>query len=453
MVGSLYSHNGRIAKINAVLRTVGFHPWPWQRAAIMRCEDNTQVGISVPRQNGKTEIELMLATISALRGDRVIIFTHNGDLMRDSIHRLTSVIGDMTSDGIIDNINEARNLNRIDFHSGGWILFKIRGSGIGVGLTADRLIFDESQKMSHDDIEDMLPLITTSHRRSAIMIGTPPNDDDIEKLGTETPFINQRRAGGDGWMEWGIGDYQPVHDPYTFEQACAANPAWQHIPNFRDVIAGEMATLEDRAFARQRLGAWTLPDTVAIHEPELTTSEIHNIMSVRGPALSTGLHAGLGIYPDSEHAYIVLSDGVSYEVVSEISVAGGDIGPLTDELVRLARRYTRVIIPGNMRGKAIGHALDSHGMQKKYELSDITATATSIADFCRKAHGGEIHVFNNELSAMALSSFWRGYDDRSQSTTVEAADPDARSAMLAIALAGGKNMVEAYKNARGFIIR
>lgn len=434
------------------LRALGLTPYPFQVDLLARADDVFMLGASVPRQNGKSEFEIMAAFITALRGGDVMVFAHNRDLTAALAHRFMAYARPMKDQGLVTRVTESVNINSCTFTSGGTVTFKIRGTSVGVGLTLDRIIFDEAQKMDSRTIEDVMPTTTRAKHPSIIMIGTPPTADDLKVFGTDTPFIKQRAKGGAGWVEYGIGDYHPDHAAFTLKDARESNPAWKKMPHFTDTVKREKATLSDRAYARQRLGAWVMPDTVEYHPPEMMSKDLASIMSSRGPAKDVGLFAGVGVYPDSSSAFLSFSDGVHYEIIGEVSVEGGDLSSLTSFILEKSRHFRSLVIPANGRGKALSGMLAARGLVKKISLSTTTETATRIQQLTRKMHAGEVRVFKNDSASLALGSFWKGFDPRAGAVTVEAMDPSARAAMLSLVLAFGEPPRDGVVGGRSFAV-
>lgn len=438
--------------IKNTLEKIGFTPRQYQIDAISRLFRVHTLGMSIPRQNGKTETAIMASVIAALRGDTVIYLLHNGDLVHAVAQRTSDYMQPLKTIGIVSDITVSVNRNEIIFGSGGKIIFKIRSSrGIGVGLTADLIICDEAQKMTPDELESVLPSTTTSPRRGLFLIGTPPTDDDLIQY-PNNPLLSHRTSfiGTDNWIEFGIGNYDPSHIP-TLTDAHKANPAWRDIPNFSELISQERATLTPEAYARQRLGAWVLPDMIQHHEPEFSIQEIKKVLSTRGPSKSIGLRAGIGIYPDSNNAYLCYSDGDTYEILPPIPIYNGDLSEIIDFISKQSRVWAVMKIPANSRGKALYNSQALSRYKKKISLSSMPETATSLGMLCRSIHDGNIKIFDNDIAAAALSSMWRGYDSRSASGTVEAADPDMKAAALSIVLATGVSISNARSKAISFV--
>lgn len=433
-----------------VLEAAGFTPDEWQLEILERAETEPVIGISIPRQNGKTELALMLLFITGMRGQRGAFFGHNGDVAREALRRAEAICQPLKASGIVKAVRVSSVSNYIEFQSGGMIFFKIRTPGAAVGMTLDRVVFDEAQKMSFQSYEDIVPVTTTSPDRSIVLMGTPPTDKDLE-LG-ETPFIHARKTlNSRAWVEYGIGDYQPEHESYTLSSIRSTNPAWRRIPSFTKMVQEQQATLSDEAFSRQRMGAWVLPGSPIFHTPELTTDEIHKILSVRGPQEGTRLKAAVGLYPDANEAYVTFNDGVYMEVVYSCSIDGGDLTELVDWLHSRQRRYSTLVLPANQRGKALKALLAQYGLASKCQLSDLPMTASSLGLWLRKMRDGTQKVYQNDAATKALSSFWVGYDARANAAMPSAGTPETRAAVLSLLLAVSQEKLgEARSQAMSF---
>lgn len=417
-----------------ILEAAGFTPDPWQLEILEKAETEPVIGISIPRQNGKTELALMLLMITGMRGQQGAFFGHNGDVAREAMRRASIVCQPLKEAGIVKAVRVSSVSNHIEFASGGRVSFRIRTSGAAVGLTLDRIVFDEAQKMSAQSYEDIVPVTTTSPDRSIVMMGTPPTDEDLQ-LG-ETPFIRARKQlPRTAWIEYGIGDYQPDHKPYSISQIRGVNPAWRRIPGFSQMVREQRATLSDEAFSRQRMGAWVLPDSPVYHTPELSTDEIHRVLSQRGPQNGVRLKAAVGIYPDSNSAFVVFCDGLCEEVVFECSIEGGDLTELVSWLKSRSRRYSQLVLPANARGKAVKSLLSQYGMQSKCQLSDMPMTASALGLWLRKLRDSTQKIYSNDAALKSISSFWVGYDARANAAIPAAGSPEQRAAVLGLILA------------------
>ena len=423
-----------------VLEAAGFTPDDWQLDILKRAESEPIIGISIPRQNGKTELALMLLMVTGMRGQRGAFFGHNGDVQREALRRAEAICKPLIAAGVVKSVRVSSVSNYVEFTSGGRIYFKIRTPGAAVGLTLDRIVFDEAQKMTNQSYEDIVPVTTTSPDRSIVMMGTPPTDEDL--MMGETPFIRARKTlSSRAWIEYGIGDYQPEHKPYTLNEIHAVNPAWRRIPSFTKMVNEQMATLSDEAFSRQRMGAWVLPDSPVFHTPELTTDEVNRALSVRGPQDGTRLKASVGIYPDSDVAYVTFNDGLYEEIVYSCSIEGGDLNELVEWLRSRTRRYSTLTIPANARGRAIKSVLTQYGLSGKIRMSDMPMTATSVGLWLRKVRDGTQKIFKNDDSTRAVSGFWIGYDAKANAAILAAGTPESRSAILSLVLAVSENRV------------
>ena len=424
-----------------VLEMIGFSPDDWQKEIVRKAESSTTLGVSIPRQNGKTECAIMLGLVSGLRGDTALFCGHAGDVVREAYRRACVACEPLVEAGVVRPIKKQAGILTIDFVSGGRFLFRIRSASMGVGLTVDRIIFDEAQKMTRQSFEDILPITTTSSRRSVILMGTPPTDEDLE-LGT-TPFIDLRRkrkgrkaTAEAAWVEWGIGDYEQGHTPWTLAITKRSNPAWKRIPNFSRLFKEEVAVLEDREFARQRLGAWVLPKETEAHDLIFTQDETKRALGVTSPQEGS-LWLGIGLIAASQEVALSASDGRSVEVITRLPLPDGSLAPLADWLEENGRwrRFRTIVVPATPRGKALkGIMSDRHVDLKSLKVSSVPETATAIDVFRSKVRNGALKIWKNDDAVFSLGSCWLGYDSRSQSAIIRADDPVMESIMISMIL-------------------
>lgn len=431
-------------ELTELLKMLGFTPDKWQIKICMAAEKLPEIGVSIPRQNGKTELALMLAAISGCRGENVLFTAHNGDATRAAERRMSAICKPLEDIGIVSKQRLSPGFEFIEFTSGGRISFRIRTAGAAVGMTLDRIIFDEAQKMSTSSFAEIIPTLTTSTNRSIIMLGTPPTDDDIANVGYDSVFAKKRndcmkRVGNPtnperGWFEYGIGTYSKNHSKFTLATAKKANPSSSRIPDFNGLIRREMATMDDEAYARQRLGAWVIPDNMTVHAPALKPEIVRSCLTNKG-TIESRFYAGIGVNPSCSIASVCFAVDGWCEIVKTIPIENGDVTELVKWVRDRSRMIRNITIPQNSRGKAIQQMLSERGIKNKLKSATMPITASKAMQFIRAVKSGTMHVFDSPESNIALSTSWLGFDDRSGSATIEAADPDVMASMLSIVLA------------------
>lgn len=433
----VYMTKKTVQSYKKLLEGAGFTPDDWQAEVVALAEKYPLVGVSIPRQNGKTEVALMLLMITGMRGQQGAFFAHNGDLSRAALRRMATVCKNLEGTGIVKKVSQSGASNFVEFSSGGYAFFRIRTPGAAVGLTLDRVIYDEAQKMDAESYEAISPVVTTSPNASTVMLGTPPTNDDLAI--PNAPFLDLRRRAKEipkqaAWIEYGIGDYRKKHTRWTLATAKAANPSWRRIKDFQALTEREYATLGEQAYARQRLGAWVLPEDVEQHDPYLKVSQVRRILTKNVIQDGHQLYASVGLLADAEEAFVAFSDGHETELVARIPMEGGSLGEVVRFLVEKSRRYRSLVIPATARGRALFQMLEEHHMQKKAKLSGMPQTATQIQLMRKKIENNDLKIYDSDWAYACLSSFWIGYDDRNKCQTIESADSTMASGVLAIAL-------------------
>lgn len=215
-----------------------------------------QVGISTPRQNGKTM--LIVARVLAgllLFDERVIIVSaHRQDTARETFFRLVQIIEDNPEiDELVDFIARSEMREFIRMKSGQEVRFKARSSGSGRGFSCDCLMLDEAQILGSAAWSAILPTMSARPNPQVWLLGTPPTESDDGEV-----FTRIRSAGIEGrasqvaYLEWSAS---PDDDPSAVETWAKANPAFG-LRIHRDAIQAEFETMSREQFAEERLGIW-----------------------------------------------------------------------------------------------------------------------------------------------------------------------------------------------------
>lgn len=237
---------------------------PWQervlQAAMGERSDGSwaarRVGLSVPRQNGKSELILARALAGAILFEErlIIISAHQQDTARQIFNRFLELRE--LSPALakrVTKVMEAFNREFIKFSTGSEIQFKARSGPGGRGFSADCLLLDEAQIL---DMRRWVSINSTMSARANPQIwltGTPPTpEDNGEVFESVRAAAKAGKSGTLAWLEWGatIDD-----DPGAPETLSKANPAWHSRIN-HEVVQGEFETYPPERFALDRLGIW-----------------------------------------------------------------------------------------------------------------------------------------------------------------------------------------------------
>lgn len=217
----------------------------------------SQVGVSTPRQNGKSQLIVARALAGALLLDEkmIIISAHQQDTAREVFGRMLDIIdGKPSLAKRIRSVMKALNREYIAFDNGAQIRFKARSAGGGRGFSADCLLLDEAQILSEAAWAAILPTLSARPNPQVWLLGTPPTPLDDGAV-----FGRFRAAGLEGkdsrlaYLEWAADPGDDLDDPEVWAKA---NPAYGTRIGY-EAISDERSTLSDDQFAMERLGMWS----------------------------------------------------------------------------------------------------------------------------------------------------------------------------------------------------
>ena len=241
------------------------------------------IGISKPRQNGKSYAARFYAVYMSVFEHRQVLYSaHHSTTTNKMFKALCNLFEsperypDFAAD--VKNVSHARGDEGIyfkdwqdkdgNFHDGGCIEFATRTNSGSRGGTYSVIVIDEAQEMTAEEQEAMLPTISASSdvKDSAkmpqqIFIGTP-----CGALCRGTVFkemhstAHSDNAGNVWWLEWSIEADNLKDFVQTREQAVElayqTNPAMGYRIAEKTVL-NEFETMTLDGYARERLGWWS----------------------------------------------------------------------------------------------------------------------------------------------------------------------------------------------------
>lgn len=260
------------------------------------------VGISTPRQNGKSQLIVAraLAGVLLFGEETILVSAHQTDTAREVFHRLLDIIERNPSLARrVDAIMRALNREYIRFRGGATIRIKARSISGSRGFGADCLLLDEAQILGAPAWASILPTMSARANPQAWLLGTPPTPTD-----DGTVFSKLRQAGLEGkqpaiaWVEWGADPGDDLDDPAIWAKA---NPAFGTRIT-AEAIAAERAAMTDEEFARERLGIW---DDISLASiiPRPNWEQQADTASIAVDRLALGVEVG----PDLAWASVALA--------------------------------------------------------------------------------------------------------------------------------------------------
>lgn len=257
---------------------------PWQCLAVtegLKEGDNNkwaafEVGLMVSRQSGKGKV------LEAL--ELAGLFLFGEQLIQHSAHQFkTSKEAMRRLEFLLSQSNEKYKANRshgeesIELLSGSnrgaRVMFQTRTKAGGLGLTGDRVIFDEAMIVSSEALQALMPTLSARPNPQIWYTGSAV-DQRIHPHCHVFGGIRQRALSGDPgrlcYMEWSC---EPGANPTSLRERARANPGmgYRITPEYiEDEYRSFLGTGDVRAFGVQRLGIgdWpTLGDALSAIPP------------------------------------------------------------------------------------------------------------------------------------------------------------------------------------------
>ena len=226
-----------------------------------------RVGLSVPRQNGKSELLVARALAGALLfGEKkIVISAHQQDTAREAFAKLMEIIeadANIALRARLDpkfgrgGVMNALNREAVRFTTGATIQFKARTGAGSKGFSSDCLLLDEAQILGSRAWTSINSTMSAMANPQVWLLGTPPQEEDDSYT-----FEMVRKSAMDGtstataWCEWGADPAARDFDPSSEFTRWSANPAWNIRIN-HEVVQGEYETYSPDRFNQDRLGIW-----------------------------------------------------------------------------------------------------------------------------------------------------------------------------------------------------
>lgn len=254
---------------------------PWQRQVLeaglgIRKDGkwaHFEVGLNVCRQNGKGEILLAreLAGLFIIKERLIIHSAHQFDTSLEAFRRLLIVIEDTPDlDKQVKRVSRSHGEEGIELRDGSRIRFRTRTKGGGRGFSCDCLILDEAMFIPEFTHGALLPTLSARPNSQVWYTGSAV-DQMVHDDGVVFARIRERGLKGKdkslAYFEWSSGGPDDTPENVEREQLedkkqwARANPALG-IRISPEHVGNELASMDDRTFAVERLGigAWPLTD-------------------------------------------------------------------------------------------------------------------------------------------------------------------------------------------------
>ena len=345
-------------------------------------------GVAVARQNGKNGgLEIVELYLMSVLGMKILHTAHEVKTARKAFLRLTHFFGDEANDpnakypDLNAKVKEVRKTNgqeAIVLHAldcelkpckckgGGSVEFIARSKSSGRGFTVDVLVLDESQDLTEEQLQALLPTISAGPAKNPLTLymGTPPAVEELAK-GNGRPFLRTRTNALTGkqkvaWVEFGtpehIEDMTPdeltayVQDPKNHAKS---NPAY-NIRLLPSTIEAELAQFSPESFARERMNKWPK----SLDHVSVIPAEPWNRLAMGIPPKAVSDQwqtAAFGIDMNRERNKVSIAvtsyvpedeDLIVLELIASAKYDDGGTPKLVDYLWERAKRVHHIIIDG-----------------------------------------------------------------------------------------------------------
>lgn len=348
---------------------------PWQQLVLRNAlgEDKTgrymaqQVGLIVPRQNGKNVVLLAreLAGLFLFHEETIVHTAHRFKTAREAFRDLRQAIMNAPEElrSLVRAMPDSTDRTAVIMKDDRRCEFLARpaGSGNGRGFTGDLVVMDEAYQLNPDVIDDLLPTLS-SRRSPQIWFTSSTGFDDSEVLkqlredALEHPEDNKTLA----FFEWSANLRR--HDWKTVEAVQEANPSLGWFQSWDWIRETELRRLSEESYKRERLGVWA--DAVrdaAIGADLWKLSRGSSEMLIGNRIVARSL--ALEVTKDRDRAFIAgasrLADG---RIIVEIIAERDGVAWVPDVLRDLCRKHRPVagVVIDAMSGAASLNAALTH---------------------------------------------------------------------------------------------
>lgn len=403
---------------------------PWQKSILRRwmaqAEDETwanpDCGLSVARQNGKTE--LLIARIIGgmiFLGECLVYTAHQGNTVDEIKRRVLRFFYDAEAE-IRDLLTsefdkDPRSYDYVELRNGGRCIFRTRTRSAGLGFTSDTLLIDEAQEENDAQEEALRPTISAGrqHNPQVIMVGTPPTSGSAG-----TVFIRARRnilagkADNFCWQEWSVENITATDDVDAWYET---NPSLGYFLSLK-AIKAESATMSQDSFNKMRLGWYAGLDAqrlitddewnaLAVKEVKLGENP-ELVYSVKFAPDRSAVTLAVGVIMGGKiHVEVVerkrMSEGISWLVrwlldrwrkANKIIIDGAaGQGLLVEELVRSEKRISKKILTPNVKEAGSAYASFYQAIQDKALTHFNQPLLNSAIRTCKRRDIGKDGMF------------------------------------------------------------
>lgn len=319
----------------------------------------TEVGLVVPRQNGKGAIleARELVGLFLLRERLLIHSAHQFKTAQEHFLRLVSRINEVPElkarlkpkSGIRTGAGE----QGVELRSGERLRILARKGGSGRGFSAPFVALDEAMDLPESTVGDMIPTASAMPRRQRWYTGSSV-DQYVHEQGVVFARVRERGIRGEdtrlAFFEWSVPetpDELTSEQMLTDEKIAEANPGYG-IRISREAVEDEINALAARTAATERFGAPDWPPTSVDAEHVIDLAAWASLLDEDGE-IADPVCFGMDVAPDRSRSAIAVAgrryDGLVQVEISEHKSGTAWVVPWLEE--RIGRHHVeRVLCAG-----------------------------------------------------------------------------------------------------------
>lgn len=366
------------------------------------------VGMSIPRQVGKTYFVLAMLVILCLLfpGLQVVWTAHH---LRTSTKTFTTLRGLCRRRKIAPHVRAMRSANgeqQVEFVNGSMIMFGARAQGFGRGFDEiDVEVFDEAQILDTKALEDMIAATNQArHEHGALLffMGTPPRASDPSEAFTARRTAARAGESDDAvWLEIGA---DPSSEPDDRSQWPLMNPSFPLRTPEESLLRLRKNLSDDESWNREGRGIWDSRDLSFTMAFSLCADPHSTI--VDRPKLAVSMSRDLSRV--SLVAAGHRADGLVHVEVVEDGAAGDWFVPRVAEVAKRQRAQVW-LHPGHPVGSLMADLM-------KAGVTVKTINGTQYAQGCVALHravmDGQVrHLGQDELDRAVLAAMLKRSGD------------------------------------------
>lgn len=342
-----YLADDRGDKAIKFLDTIGYHLDGWQQLILrdllgqneQRKWAALEAVLLVPRQNGKTAVieALEIVHLFLFRTKLIIHTAHLFDTAYESYLRMCQIIDDCpalkkyvkatpSGNGKVAIILHAK-------YGGGRLLYKARGNGQIRGFSGDLVILDEAYAVDQEMIAALIPALSARSNPQVVYLSSTGTEDSHVLLKVrDRGLAHEPRIALWEWCADADADLDDIDQLYK------ANPALGIRLTLDYILNVERGSMDDKKYARERLGLWHDNSIKVPIDLKLWTSRGLKEREFEFSNITSRVCVAVDAAPDRSRASIGLA-GYTADGLKQVEVLHSDPGiswcvDLVDRLYR-----------------------------------------------------------------------------------------------------------------------